>query len=122
MKGLIIKKQYLDLIFDNGKVWEMRSTRTKVRGRIGLIESGSGLVVGEAYLQDCGDPLNESNALETTQFHHVTDLKLLKKWRFPWILSNAKRYIKPIPYKHPKGAVIWVNLSGYKETYFGIKI
>lgn len=28
-----------------------------------------------------------------------------------WVLDNAKRYDTPIPYVHPKGAVIWVNLE-----------
>ena len=47
-KGLIIQKVWLDKIFDEGKTWEMRSTKTKVAGKIGLIEAGSGLIVGEA--------------------------------------------------------------------------
>ena len=42
-----IKKKYLDRILDNGKVWEMRSSKTKITGRIGLIESGSGLIVAK---------------------------------------------------------------------------
>ena len=29
---------------------------------------------------------------------------------YAWIISNAKKYEKPIPYKHPMGAVIWVNI------------
>ncbi|WP_406717852.1 hypothetical protein [Vibrio parahaemolyticus] len=27
----------------------------------------------------------------------------------PWVLNETKR-IEPIPYTHPRGAVIWVNL------------
>jgi hypothetical protein len=50
MKALIIKKEWLDKIFDEGKVWEMRTTRTKVTGKIGLIESGTGLIIGEAEI------------------------------------------------------------------------
>ncbi len=109
-RGLIIKKKWLDLIFDNGKVWEMRSTKTNVRGRIGLIESGTGLIVGEADLVDCGKPLSEFMALAMAQYHQVADLDLIKKWRYPWILENAKRYDVPKPYSHPSGAVIWVKL------------
>lgn len=54
-RALIIKKKWLDKILDEGKVWEMRATKTKVRGKIGLIESGSGMIVGEAYLMYCSD-------------------------------------------------------------------
>ena len=34
-KGLIIQKVWLDKIFDEGKTWEMRSTKTNVTGKIG---------------------------------------------------------------------------------------
>ena len=44
-RGLIIRKEWLHEFFHNGKVWEMRSTNTNMRGRIALIEGGSGLVV-----------------------------------------------------------------------------
>jgi hypothetical protein len=37
---------------------------------------------------------------------------VVDKWDVPWQLSNVKKYEKPIPYKHPQGAVIWVNLEG----------
>ncbi len=49
-RALIIRKEHLTNIFDNGKVWEMRSSKTNARGRIGLIEAGSGLIVGETFL------------------------------------------------------------------------
>lgn len=109
MKGLIIKKIWLDKIFDEGKVWEMRSSPTKITGRIALIESGSGMIVGEANLIGCSYlPIKPCD--KYFDKHKVEDTKLLKKWKYPWILSDAKRYTNPIPYKHPQGAVIWVNL------------
>lgn len=109
-KGLIIKKYWLDKIFDEGKIWEMRTSKTKISGRIGLIESGSGLIVGEVDLLGCLDSPIPAND-RYLRNHKVEDIELLKKWKYAWILSNAKRYDKPIPYKHPKGAVIWVNLN-----------
>jgi hypothetical protein len=27
-----------------------------------------------------------------------------------WILTNPQLFAEPVPYKHPQGAVIWVNL------------
>lgn len=108
-KALIIKKVWLDKIFDEGKVWEMRSTRTNITGKIGLIESGTGLIVGEAELIGCSEsPVPKDKDL--VKYHMVEDMSLLEKWKWAWIISNAKRYDKPIPYKHPQGAVIWVNL------------
>jgi hypothetical protein len=108
-KGLIIKKEWLDKIFNNGKHWEMRSTRTNIRGIIKLIESGSGEIVGECMLAGCHE-VTEDIAPHTFESHQVEDLSLLKKWRWAWRICNVKKYEKPVPYKHPQGAVIWVNL------------
>lgn len=110
-RGLIIKKKWLDKIFDNGKVWEMRTTRTNIRGKIGLIESGSGMIIGEADLVDCGLPLSDYQIQKMYHLHQVEDLSLLRIWKYPWKLEGVKRYSKPIPYEHPKGAVIWVKLK-----------
>lgn len=110
-RALIIKKEYLDKIFDNNKLWEMRSSKTNIRGRIGLIESGSGLIVGSVTITDCYEPLKTKNdALITAHLHQVSDFSLLKKWKYPWVMAHPVRYRYPIPYDHPKGAVIWVNL------------
>ena len=76
---------------------DARSTATKIRGRIGLIEAGTGNIVGEANL--------------------ITSAKSLTKPIHIWFMDNVIRYDKPIPYKHPRGAVIWVKLQpDTKET------
>lgn len=108
-RALIIKKNWLDKIFNDGKRWEMRSRNTKIRGKIGLIESGSGLIVGEAKLVD-SFYINELKRLICADLHQVPDLDLLDKWCYAWALEDVKRYDKPIPYDHPQGAVIWVKL------------
>jgi hypothetical protein len=109
-RALIIRKEHLTNIFDNEKVWEMRSTKTNVRGRIGLIEAGSGLIVGETFLVDCLDPMKVDKSKYAMHLHQVTDLNLLIKWNTPWVLEGSFRYKFPIPYKHHAGAVIWVKL------------
>ena len=109
-RALIIKKCWLDKILNDGKVWEMRSTRTSITGKIGLIESGSGLIIGEAVLTGCSNlPVPKDSSL--VKYHNIRNLELLKKWKWAWFLVEAKRFEKPIPYKHPRGAVIWVNLK-----------
>ena len=109
MKALIVKKEWLDKIFDEGKIWEMRATRTRITGKIGLIESGTGLIMGEAEITGCSErPVPKHKDL--IKYHKVENLELLDKWKWAWFLSGAKRYDKPKPYKHPRGAVIWVNL------------
>ena len=107
-RSLIIKKEWLDKIFDSGKVWEMRTTKTKIRGRIGLIESGTGLIVGQVEIIGCREnPITKHK--KYIKYHQVEDLNLLDTWCFAWLLKDAQRYEEPIPYSHPKGAVIWVK-------------
>jgi hypothetical protein len=33
------------------------------------------------------------------------------KWTTAWVLQRARSLPKPVPYRHPAGAVIWVNLD-----------
>lgn len=106
-RALIVQKFWLDKILDEGKTWEMRTTKTKVRGTIGLIEAGSGLIVGSVEIINS---FKVDNNPFFTIHHKIKDLSLVDKWPYAWVLSNAKRFEEPIPYKHPKGAVIWVKI------------
>ena len=114
MKCLIIKKRWLDLIFAGRKSWELRGSRTAVRGKIGLIEKGSGKIMGTCEVVDVKGPLTLAELKRATRKHGVPVRELgeieLYKNTFAWVLDNAQRYAKPKPYKHPSGAVIWVNL------------
>ena len=108
-RALIVQKFWLDKILDEGKCWEQRTTKTNIRGKIGLIEAGTGLIVGEVFITGCC----ENPTPKTKDFikhHQIENLELLDKWKYAWYLSNANRYKTPIPYKHPKGAVVWVKL------------
>ncbi len=111
-RALIIKKHWLDLILSGEKTWEIRGSNTNVREKIGLIESGSGMVVGECELID--SIKLDNDLFEKNKDKHCIDSSLHDiSYKTPhvWILKNAKRYDKPIPYKHPQGAVIWVKLD-----------
>lgn len=110
-RALIVRQPWIELILSGQKTWEMRSTGTSIRGRIGLIEQGTGLIVGECSLDHVGEPIDRFNLGYGHHLHKVDDFELLEKWRFPWVLSGAVRYKTPIEYSHPKGAVIWVKLN-----------
>ena len=86
---LCVKAPYAGRIVDGTKTEEYRSTATRIRGRIGIIESGTGTIIGEAELYDCTK---------------------IGDWEYVWHVRRAKRYAKPRPYKHPFGAVIWVKV------------
>lgn len=111
MKGLIIESPYIDMILDGIKTWEMRSTKTKIRGEIFLIRKGSGTIVGRAKLVDSLDYIMYDDLSLWYDRHRVQVSSYNRdtfKWNYPWVLSDVFK-IEPIPYIHPRGAVIWVN-------------
>ena len=108
-KGLIVRQPWLDLILSGQKIYEMRSRQTKIRGEIGLIQAGSGLVMGTCKLVNCSF-LTPAQAKECREFHQIRDDELLAKYRYAWHLKDARRFHEPRYYEHPRGAVVWVNL------------
>jgi len=112
-RALIVRAPHAGLIVDSLKPWEMRSSTTDIRGMVGIIEARSGLIIGEANLVHSISAIDPVMlAVNYRHKHLVEDYNLLEKWNCPWVFKNAKRYDKPIPYKHPQGAVIWVKLEG----------
>jgi len=104
-------KQLLILVGE--KTWEIRGGNINIREKIGLIESGTGFVVGECEVVDSFEIKKES-WLCTFRRHQICKKDFMEmEYDIPhaWVLRNAKRYDKPIPYKHPQGAVIWVRLD-----------
>lgn len=113
MKALIVDEPWVSLILRGEKMWEMRSNHTQVRGRIALIRKGSGAVVGLADLLDSIGPLDEI-AWRAHRGRHKIPLEgypAVKRWNVAWELGDVRAFASPIAYTHPKGAVIWVNLS-----------
>jgi hypothetical protein len=113
MKGLIIKDPWIDLILDGIKTWEIRGSNTKHRGRFELIKSGTGMIYGSVNLVDTFRMSIDDYELNRDRHQIQTDgYAGFVHYNTPWVweMENPKLYPKPIPYKHPQGAVIWVNL------------
>jgi hypothetical protein len=114
MNGLIILEEWLDLILNGRKTWEIRNRNAKIRGQIALIQKGSGLIIGVCDLIDVKGPLSVDE-LEKSIDKHQVPIGFLRnalnyKKTYAWVLTNARRLRNPKPYKHPLGAVIWVKL------------
>jgi len=121
MKGLIIKKHWLDLVLSGQKPWEIRGSKTSVHGTICLIESGSGLIKGTVEVNSCIKPLSVETLKQTRYLHCIDDLSIIKyKTPYAWQMNFPVRFDNPIPYKHPRGAVIWVNLPD--DILEGLKV
>lgn len=115
-RALIIGEPWIDKILSLEKVWEMRSRKTKIRGRIGLIKKGSGLIVGDAYLSNC--VRLQKDRLHTLQNYHginYGDNPDLMKYDVAWELRDVVKYDDPIPYTHRQGAVVWVVVSSQED-------
>ena len=111
MKGLIIKSPWIELILQGRKTWEIRGSNTSIRGRIALIKSGSGLVYGTVDLID-SKPLSLDEYQQATAYHHIQDCSVAPYNRIhAWVLANPGKWAEPVPYRHPQGAVIWVNIT-----------
>lgn len=111
-KAFIVKEYWGNLILDGSKLWEIRGTGTKIRGRVGVIFSGTGKIWGSVEIVD-------SSEMQKEDFEMYRKLHCIRgkfedlPYRKPhiWYLRNAVRFSEPIPYQHPQGAVIWVNLK-----------
>ena len=113
MRGLIIQREFLDLILSGRKDWELRGTGSSIREKIALIESGSGSVVGRAILSDALGPLTLGELRANARHLGCKRSEVVKPYAktFAWVLTRAKRLARPVKYRHPQGAIIWVNLS-----------
>lgn len=110
-RALIIQDVWCDSILGGEKSWEMRTTRTNVRGTIGLIKAGTGFIQGSVELNDSLDAIPEKEYYQHIGKHHIRRLPdAAQKWEYPWVMKNPIRFEEPIPYSHPSGAVIWVRM------------
>lgn len=113
MHGLIIRSPWIEYILDGMKRWEIRGSATSIRGRIALIRGGSGLVVGTADLVDCL-ALTRDEFSHAEAYHRISASQVDRisyKDIFAWVIRNPEPFKEPIFYRHPQGAVIWVNLA-----------
>lgn len=118
MKALIVKPGPMKKILDGSKSWEIRRGRCNIRGLIGLIESGSGAVVGVAHLADCIGPLKREQRIQNAQRMGITVDEAAARWpqdSYAWVLRKRRRLSHPVRYVHPQGAIRWVPLSPAME-------
>lgn len=125
--ALMMKEPHLGRILDGSKTWELRGSRTRRRGPITLARSGSGLIIGsvtildvlgpltldEMLMSDCL-PLPQRQELEVQGVEPYRSLVggVWKSRTFAWKLADPIRFDRPLNYRHPQGAVIFVNLAG----------
>ena len=114
MKGLKIKKKWLKLILSGDKTWEIRGTNSKIRGNIGLVQCGSSMVYGEAFMVGA-IPLTKESFINNRDKHHVNisweELIEIYKTPYAWIIEDVRAYEEPKKFKNLQGSVKWVNIE-----------
>jgi hypothetical protein len=111
LSAIPIKYPFIDMILIEVKTWEIRTKNTKKIGPVALIRSGSGTVVGTANLSKvikltrklCKDNARKMGMLKPQA---VTCIGA-----YAWVLEDVIPLKKPVPYKHPSGAITWVTLD-----------
>ena len=112
LKGLIVREYPMSLILKGTKTWEIRSRRCNIRGKIALITSKSGTVVGTAMLLDCIGPLTVEQWNSNLRRMGLSKDDKVKSQSelgeaYVWVIGSACRFKKPIPYKHKPGIINW---------------
>lgn len=112
LKGLIVREEPMAQILKGVKTWELRSRRTQIRGKIALITSGSGTVVGTAEVVECIGPLTVEQWNSNLRKMGLSKEDRIKSKReigdvYAWVIKSAKRLRKPIPYRHKPGIINW---------------
>jgi hypothetical protein len=114
MRALVVMPEPMHRILDGHKCWEIRRGRCHIRELIGLIESGSGRVVGVAELIGCEGPLTRAMRIKNYRKMGVSLEEAAEPWPrglYAWVLRNRSRLKTPVPYQHPSGIVRWVPLT-----------
>ena len=114
LRALLIQHPNIDQILNGEKTWEIRGSRTNIRGRIALVASGSGTIIGVCNLIDSVGPLTahgfRTNAKKAGMRPSECKLGYYRN-TYAWVLEKPKHLKKPVPYKHPSGAIIWAKLD-----------
>ncbi|WP_297536206.1 ASCH domain-containing protein [Thermococcus sp.] len=111
-KGLIVREPYASLIVEGKKVWEIRKTRTKIRGEILIISNGK--AVGKAELVDVLGPFTPEE-LAKHEDKHRASLSFLREYSngkplYAWVFRNAEKFGRPKDVEMAKGVQIWANV------------
>lgn len=117
--ALIIDKPWINLIFSGQKTWEMRTTKFKKVGYIGLVQKGSKSIIGIAKIEGYSEKLTLEELKKSEDKHRVPEYQYSAasyKWFYAMKLTDVVRLSQPVIYEHKNGTVIWVTLSDQKNV------
>jgi hypothetical protein len=114
-RGLLVRDPYASQLLNGEKVWEIRGRPTQIRGPVVIIKSGTGLAFGTANLVRVLGPLDLDDLVRAPELPHEEREELRRDGlpyakTYTYVFTNPRWFERPIPYRHPSGAVTWVRL------------
>lgn len=114
-RGLMVRDPFASQLLNGEKVWEIRGRPTQIRGPVVIVKSGTGHAYGTANLVRVLGPLDIEDLIEARElpFTERAEIKsdgLPYPKTYAYVFSDPKWFERPVPYKHPSGAVTWVRL------------
>jgi len=116
MKGLSLKQPFADLLAHGEKTIELRKWNTSFRGEFLIHASKNidtdacerldmdinkltiGSIIGSAYLYDVKEYNNEQEFIKDKLKHFSIITRFLEGYKFGFLVKNAKRLRRTIPY------------------------
>lgn len=126
MRVLAIKQPWASLVAEGKKTIEVRSRPTNIREKVAIygtispydkranVELGMfmprGYIVATVEIVDCIQYMRTHEAVRDMHKHCIP-LKTGDELQhmYAWYLDNVEILDTPIPYKMPKGCVVWAN-------------
>lgn len=113
--GLLIRDPYASQLLDAVKIWEIRGRPTQIRGPIVVIKSGTRHAFGTVNLVRVLGPLDLDDLLAAPELPAGEREEFRRRGlpyskTYAYVFSNPRWFGRPVPYRHPSGAVTWVRL------------
>ena len=121
LNALTLHGEWLELILNGRKTWEIRSSATKKRERVALAQSTTSLLLGDVEIVNCLQ-LN-AQSFAASMHKHCVPLQRHNEiiggyaTTNAWELAKPRRYLTPIKYTRLPGQVSWVDLR-YQQRIF----
>jgi len=114
-RGLLVRDPYASQILNGEKIWELRGRPTQIRGPVAIVKSGTGRAFGTANLVRVLGPLDledlvDAPELPSSEREELRRCGLPYPKTYAYVVTDPRWFERPIPYKHPSGAVTWVRL------------
>jgi len=113
LRGLIIRQPYAGWIVEGKKIWEIRKSRTRIRGEVLIISNGK--AIGKAELVDVLGPFTPEELAEHGD-KHLVDYPFLRDYSngkplYAWVFKNARKFERPVRVRLKKGVQVWANVE-----------